>query len=100
MARPSVGVTDGSGLAFVSHTGDVYPSGFLPLPCGNVRVQPLADIYRNAPLFRRLRDVDQLGGKCGRCEFRHVCAGSRARAYATTGDPLAQEPLCIYEPRA
>jgi radical SAM protein with 4Fe4S-binding SPASM domain len=98
MARPSRGVTDGSGLVFVSHTGDVYPSGFLPLRCGNVRSQPLADIYRDAPLLRRLRDPAALGGKCGRCEFRRVCAGSRARAFAITGDPLAEDPLCIYQP--
>lgn len=100
MARPSRGVTDGSGLLFVSHTGDVYPSGFLPLRCGNVRASPLADIYRESPLLRRLRDPQALGGKCGRCEFRRVCAGSRARAFAVTGDPMAEDPLCDYQPRA
>jgi radical SAM protein len=100
MARASRGVTDGSGLVFVSHTGEVYPSGFLPVSCGNIRAQPLADIYRNAPLLRRLRDPDALGGKCGRCQFRRVCAGSRARAFAVRGDPLAEDPLCAYQPGA
>jgi radical SAM protein len=99
MARAPRGVTDGNGIAFVSHTGGVYPSGFLPLCAGDVRTTPLARIYREAPLFQRLRDLDQLGGKCGVCEFRHLCGGSRARAYAATGDPLAEEPLCSYIPR-
>lgn len=92
------GVSDGSGFVFVSHIGDVYPSGFLPLPGGNVRTQPLADIYRHSPLFRSLRDHDQLRGKCGICEYRHICGGSRARAYALTGDWLASDPTCVYEP--
>ena len=86
-------------VVFVSHTGEVYPSGFLPLRAGNVRQAHLAQIYRESPIFRRLRDAAQLGGKCGLCEFRHVCAGSRARAYAVIGDPMAEEPLCVYEPR-
>jgi radical SAM protein len=93
------GVTDGNGFVFISHTGDVYPSGFLPLPVGSVRRQPLADIYRTAPLLRRLRDPDALGGKCGVCEFRRLCGGSRARAFAASGDPLAEDPLCAYQPR-
>ncbi len=100
LPRTRRGVTDGNGLVFVSHTGEVYPSGFLPLRAGNVRAQPLADLYREAPLFRRLRDPAQLGGKCGVCEFRKVCGGSRARAYAVTGDFMAEEPCCAYEPRA
>lgn len=94
------GVTDGRGFAFVSHTGEVYPSGFLPLSAGNVCREPLARIYRDSPLFRSLRDETALGGKCGHCEFRMICGGSRARAYATTGDPLAEDPGCIYIPRS
>lgn len=98
MPRAKRGVTDGYGLCFVSHTGEVYPSGFLPISAGSVREQPLARLYREAPLFKLLRDHDRLGGKCGRCEFRKVCGGSRARAYAATGDFMAEEPCCVYEP--
>jgi radical SAM protein len=94
------GITDGRGIAFVSHTGDVYPSGFLPLVAGSVREQTLAEIYRDSALFRLLRDSDRLGGKCGACEFRHLCGGSRARAYAAFGDPMAEDPCCAYEPGA
>jgi radical SAM protein with 4Fe4S-binding SPASM domain len=97
--RASRGVTDGSGIAFVSHTGIVYPSGFLPVPAGDVRTTALSRIYREAPLFRLLRDRTLLEGKCGACEFRSICGGSRARAYALTGNPMAEEPCCIYEPR-
>ena len=92
------GISDGSGFVFVSHVGNVYPSGFLPVSAGNVRTEPLAKIYRDSPLFRALRDHDSLHGKCGVCEYRHVCGGSRARAYALTGDWLAADPTCIYEP--
>ncbi|HET8824952.1 MAG TPA: radical SAM protein [Terriglobales bacterium] len=89
---------DGKGLVFVSHTGEVYPSGFLPLPAGNILWEPLAEIYQYSPVFRSLRDSCQLKGKCGRCEFKDVCGGSRARAYAMTNDPLAEEPRCAYTP--
>lgn len=89
---------DGKGLVFVSHTGEVYPSGFLPLPAGNILWEPLAEIYQYAPVFRSLRDSSQLKGKCGRCDFKDVCGGSRARAYAMTNDPLAEEPRCAYVP--
>jgi radical SAM protein len=92
------GVNDGKGFMFVSHTGDVFPSGFLPLSAGNVLWEPLAEIYQNSPLFRALRDSSQLKGKCGRCEFNEVCGGSRARAYAMMHDPLAEEPCCAYVP--
>ncbi|MFB6282234.1 MAG: TIGR04053 family radical SAM/SPASM domain-containing protein, partial [Haloferacaceae archaeon] len=92
------GITAGDGFAFVSHVGDVYPSGFLPEAAGNVRETDLVEIYREAPLFERLRDPDALGGKCGACEYRRVCGGSRSRAYARTGDPLASDPLCPYVP--
>jgi radical SAM protein with 4Fe4S-binding SPASM domain len=92
-------VNDGKGFLFVSHVGNVYPSGFLPIHAGNVKETPLADIYRNAPIFKSLRDTGRLEGKCGACEYKEICGGSRARAYALTGDPLAPEPCCIYEPR-
>jgi AdoMet-dependent heme synthase len=92
-------VNDGRGFVFVSHTGNVYPSGFLPLRGGNVREQSLATIYRQSPVFRLLRDLKQLHGKCGACEFKEICGGSRARAFALTGDLLAEEPCCIYQPK-
>ena len=92
-------VNDGKGFMFISHVGNVYPSGFLPIHAGNIRETPLADIYRNAPIFKSLRDTSKLEGKCGACEYKEICGGSRARAYALTGDPLAQEPCCIYEPK-
>ncbi|MGP8251800.1 MAG: radical SAM protein [Terracidiphilus sp.] len=92
-------VNDGKGFMFISHTGNVYPSGFLPIHDGNIHETPLADIYRSAPIFKALRDTKQLEGKCGACEFKEICGGSRARAYALTGDPLAQEPCCIYQPK-
>jgi radical SAM protein len=92
-------VNDGKGFVFISHTGNVYPSGFLPIDAGNVRRTPLAEIYRNAPIFKSLRDTGQLKGKCGVCEYKEICGGSRARAYAVTGDPLAPEPCCIYQPK-
>ncbi len=92
-------VNDGKGFMFISHTGNVYPSGFLPIHAGNIRETPLADIYRNAPIFKALRDTGRLEGKCGACEYKEICGGSRARAYALTGDPLAAEPCCIYQPK-
>ena len=91
-------VNDGKGFVFVSHTGEVYPSGFLPLSAGNIRDQRLAAIYRGSPLFQTLRDDNRLEGKCGRCEFRHICGGSRARAFAVHGNVFAEDPACIYEP--
>ncbi len=94
------GVNDGNGFAFVSHTGDVCPSGFLPLPAGNVREQSFIDIYRDSALFRELRDYGGLKGKCGACDFREVCGGSRARAFAVTGDYLESDPYCLYQPPA
>jgi len=93
-----VPISDGKGFVFVSHTGDIQPSGFLPITAGNIRHDELLDIYQNSHLFRDLRDSEKLGGKCGRCEFRKICGGSRARAHATTGNHLAEEPLCTYQP--
>ncbi len=92
------GIRDGNGIVFVSHRGEVYPSGFLPLSAGNIRTTNLVDIYRHSPLLTALRDPEQLQGKCGDCPFRTLCGGSRARAYAATGDPLASDPLCVYQP--
>jgi radical SAM protein with 4Fe4S-binding SPASM domain len=90
------GTNDGKGFVFVSHTGEIQPSGFLPITAGNVLTSELLDVYRNNPLFRALRDPDQLRGKCRLCEYRSICGGSRARAFATSGDYLGEEPLCIY----
>lgn len=98
IARAPRGVNDGKGFVFVSHRGEVYPSGFLPVSAGNILRQPLVEIYQNSPLFRELRDCSKLKGKCGRCEFNNVCGGSRARAYAVRGDPFAEEPCCSYIP--
>lgn len=98
--RAPLGVTDGSGFVFISHIGDVSPSGFLPLDCGNVRDTPLSDIYREHPTFKAIRDPDHYSGKCGVCDYRQLCGGSRARAYAVTGDPLGSDPACAYIPPA
>jgi radical SAM protein len=92
------GINDGKGLVFISHTGEIYPSGFLPLAAGNVRRDSLVDVYRNSPLFRTLREPENLEGKCGRCPYRNLCGGSRSRAYALTGNYLASDPRCAYEP--
>jgi len=91
------GTRDGKGIIFISHDGMVYPSGFLPVPVGSVRKGRLVDIYRGSPLLRRLRAAE-LRGRCGACEFREVCGGSRARAFAYYGDPLAEDPACAYRP--
>jgi len=92
------GVNDGKGFVFINHEGEVYPSRFLPLSAGNVTTQTLAEVYCESPLFVSLRDSSKLKDKCGRCPVRNVCGGSRARAYAMTGDLFAQEPCCAYEP--
>ena len=92
------GIRDGNGILFISHSGHVYPSGFLPLAAGNVRNADVTDLYRFSKLFRNLRSTRLYKGKCGRCEFREICGGSRARAYARHGDPLESDPLCAYEP--
>jgi len=92
------GVNDGDGFLFISHTGAICPSGFLPLAAGNVRRDDLVEVYRNSPLFRQLRDRSLLKGKCGVCEYRDICGGSRARAYAVTGDYLEAEPYCAHVP--
>jgi radical SAM protein len=98
IVRAPLGVNDGKGILFISHQGDVQPSGFLNLVGGNVRSQSLAEIYHNSPVFRRVRDYAQLTGKCGVCEFKNICGGSRARAFALTGDIWRSDPFCIYQP--
>jgi radical SAM protein len=98
VGRAPRAVTDGNGFVFVDHVGNICPSGFLPLPAGNVRTADLVDVYRNDPLFRALRDPDMLAGRCGVCEYRDRCGGSRARAYAATGDPLGEDPGCAWLP--
>jgi radical SAM protein with 4Fe4S-binding SPASM domain len=89
------GIRDGNGIMFISHTGEVYPSGFLPLVAGNVRTEHALTIYRESELFRRLRQADGFAGRCGSCEFNWECGGSRARAFAASGDPLGEDPLCL-----
>lgn len=100
LGRAPKGVNDGNGFVFISHIGDVYPSGLLPVKAGNVKETPLAEIYRESPIFKDLRNPDKYKGKCGVCEFRHVCGGSRSRAYAMTGDYMESEPFCVYIPEA
>ena len=96
--RAPLGVGDGKGVMFLSHTGQIYPSGFLPIECGRFPRDSIVDTYQRHPTFRALRDPGQFGGHCGICEYRECCGGSRARAYAVTGDPLASEPDCLYVP--
>ena len=98
--RAPIDVNSGRGFAFVDHVGMVYPSGFLPVSVGSVRDQPFPEIYRDSLLLQALRDPDDFGGRCGQCEFRTVCGGSRSHAYATSGDPLAEDPSCLYQPVA
>jgi len=100
IGRAPRGINDGKGFVFVSHVGEVFPSGFLPISAGNVRKQSLSELYRHSPLFLSLRNSANLKGKCGICEFREVCGGSRARSYALTGDVFAEEPCCIWQPKS
>lgn len=99
IGRAPRGLNDGKGFVFISHTGDVFPSGFLPLGAGNIRRQTLSAIYRDSPLFLSLRDTSNLEGKCGACEFKEICGGSRSRAFALTGNPNGEEPCCSYVPK-
>ena len=94
------GIRDGHGIVFVSNQGDIYPAGFLPLTAGNVRTDSLQEVYRNSPIFQALHNPGLFRGRCGRCEYHNVCGGSRARAFAATGDPLASDPFCSYQPKA
>jgi len=90
-------IRDGHGIVFISNQGEIYPSGFLPLRCGNVRTSSLVDVYRNSTSFRALHSPEQFHGKCGRCEYGHICGGSRARAFAHSGDVIGTDPFCPYE---
>ena len=92
------GIRDGNGIVFIGSTGSVYPAGFLPIEVGNVRSNHLVALYRTAPLFQGLRRPSAFAGKCGACEYRMICGGSRARAYTASGDALASDPLCPYQP--
>lgn len=94
------GCLAGTGVCFISHEGEVFPCGYLPAIAGDLRHEQFADIWANAQVFNELRDTDNLKGKCGCCEFRNICMGCRARAYAATGDYLDEEPFCVYEPKS
>ncbi len=98
--RPTKGVNDGNGFLFISHIGNIEPSGFLPLVAGNVRKDDVVEVYRHHPIFKDLRNPDKLKGRCGVCEFRDVCGGQRGRAYGVTGDYLETDPACVYIPAA
>jgi radical SAM protein len=98
--RAPLGVNDGKGILFISHQGDVQPSGFPNLVGGNIRRESLAGVYRNSPVFLRLRDSSLIEGKCGVCEFKNICGGSRSRAYAITGNAMHSDPFCAYQPAA
>jgi radical SAM protein with 4Fe4S-binding SPASM domain len=98
VARRGFGVNDGNGFVFVNHLGEVCPSGFLPLACGNIRDQRLSAIYRSHPTFVRLRQPAGYTGKCGRCPFQDRCGGSRSRTYALTGDAFGSDPTCVFQP--
>jgi radical SAM protein with 4Fe4S-binding SPASM domain len=96
--RPRKGVNDGNGFLFISHLGEIQPSGFLPITAGNVRQDDIVEVYRTHPIFRDLRDPSKLKGRCGRCEYKDLCGGQRGRAYGLTGDYLAEDPACLYVP--
>ena len=98
--RPTRGVNDGNGFLFISHVGDIQPSGFLPITAGNIRTDDVIDIYRHSELFTDLRTPDKIKGRCGVCEYRDVCGGQRGRAYGITGDYLESDPACVYVPQA
>ncbi len=93
--RPTRGVNDGNGFLFISHIGEIQPSGFLPVTAGMVREDDVVEVYRNHPIFKDLRDYSKLKGPCGTCEYRDVCGGQRGRAYGVTGDYLASDPACV-----
>ena len=98
MSRAPLGVTDGRGVMFASHNGEIYPAGFLPVVCGRFPDDSVVDVYQNHPVFKALQDPDQYKGICGACEYRYICGGSRARAYAVSGDYLGPEPDCVHVP--
>jgi len=98
LAHAARGCMAGNGFCFVSHVGDVFGCGFLPVSAGNIKTQSFREIYEKSPLFVKLRDHNLLTGKCGMCEFKVVCGGCRARALSVNGDVLAEEPYCTYQP--
>ncbi len=100
MSAMTKGCLAGTGVCFISHRGEVYPCGYLPVRAGDLKKQRFADVWNGSPLFQQLRDTGNLKGKCGACEFRNVCMGCRARAFAQTGDMLDEEPFCVYQPKA
>lgn len=93
------GCLAGTGVTFISHRGEIFPCGYLPVEAGNIRRQPFQEVWQESPLFAELRNPDLLGGKCGACEFKKICAGCRARSFGTDGDYLGEEPFCTYIPR-
>lgn len=99
MAAMTKGCLAGSAVCFVSHKGEVFPCGYLPVTCGNVKEQAFEEIWNASPVFHTLRDFHNLTGKCGECEYRGLCMGCRARAYYATGDFMAEEPYCVYQPK-
>jgi radical SAM protein len=96
--RPRKGVNDGNGFLFISHIGEIQPSGFLPITAGNVRDDDVVEVYRTHPIFKNLRDPSKLKGRCGRCEYKDLCGGQRGRAYGMSGDYMAEDPACLYIP--
>jgi radical SAM protein with 4Fe4S-binding SPASM domain len=96
--HPTKGCMAGTGMCFISHKGELYPCGYLPVKAGDLTHQSFEEIWTESPVLQELRDPNLLKGKCGICEFRHICLGCRARAYGMTGDYLAEEPFCIYSP--
>lgn len=99
MSAMTKGCLAGTGVCFISHQGEVYPCGYLPALAGDLRKQTFSEVWENSAVFAQLRDTDSLKGKCGCCEFRNVCMGCRARAYAVTGDFMDEEPFCVYQPK-
>ena len=99
MSAVTKGCLAGTGVCFISHLGEVYPCGYLPVMAGDLRKQTFADVWENSQVFHTLRDTESLKGKCGYCEFRNICMGCRARAFAATGDYMDEEPFCIYQPK-
>ena len=100
MNAATKGCLAGTGVCFVSHRGEVFPCGYLPVEAGNIRKTNFQEIWNSSPLFEELRNPDLLGGKCGFCEFKKVCGGCRARSYGMTLEYLGEEPFCTYEPRS
>jgi AdoMet-dependent heme synthase len=99
MAAMTKGCLAGTGVCFVSHKGEVFPCGYLPVTAGHIKKQPFKEIWKDSPVFMKLREPGLLGGKCGECEYKKVCEGCRARAFYETGDYMAEEPYCIYKPK-